>query len=110
MASRGRHKPAHAPSVDDLHNDSVHVPRAYGDDELPFSDGPDSVEEPVPAVEDVGEVAVPAVEDPDAKSEPGPELERPEWSTAGVLNDPNVRVVTPCFPCGYSHCCCRLTC
>ena len=35
------------PSVDDLHNDSAHVPRDYGEDELPLSDGPDSVEDAV---------------------------------------------------------------
>ena len=77
MTSRWRHKPAQAPSVEDLQNDSVHVPRAYGEDELPLSDGPDSVE--AEAAED----PVPVV------------AERPEWSTAGVFNDPSVRAVTP---------------
>ena len=86
MTSRWRHKPAQVPSVDDLLSDSVHVPRAYGEDELPLSDGPDSVED------EVAEDPVPVVEDPGPA--PGPAAERPEWSTAGVLNDPKVRAVT----------------
>ena len=85
MSSRWRRKPAKIPSVDDLLNDSAHVPRPYGDDELPLSDGPGSVED---AVE---EDQVPVVED--AEPEPGPPVERPDWSTAGVLNDPIVREV-----------------
>ena len=36
-----RQKPAEAPSVEELENDSAHVPRVYGDDERPLSDGPD---------------------------------------------------------------------
>ena len=68
MPSRGRHKPAQAPSVDDLHNDSVHVPRAYGEDELPLSDGPDSVadevnEDQVPVVDGAGHVHAGSYED-----------------------------------------------
>ena len=93
MPSSRRQKPAQAPSVDGQHNDSAHVPRAYGEDELPLSDVPDSVED------EVAEVPVPVVEDPGPA--PGPAVERPEWSTAGVLNDPNVRAVTPSFPFAY---------
>ena len=72
--------------MDDLHNDSVHVHRAYGEDELPLSDGPDSIADVVAGDPE------PVLADPGPA---GPSVERPEWSTAGVFNDPNVRAVTP---------------